>query len=537
MNPICVDVTTAPVTREGVVDFLWPLQRSELIAVRDYFLVSASAYLRSVMVEDKGADVFGKVLLAAYLGELLTLYKAQALIRRFRSLGREPQFPDNSRIMAPLACGEPLAAPGAVSMLQEGAARPSTLHRLARNVKNFLMPDVIVRRPMAAVDVDSDIVTVAFGEMILQHAVAIQDKVRFVRFDEWFYPLGANDGRNHGSAPKPALVSALADISAAAYRVGGEPFEAPVARHLRGWIERAGLLADRYIGRVLSQTRKVPRRLWRGTGGHLYGRLLSYACHEVGGTVTGHDHAHGQGMFASFSDTVLEYPGCDRFMVWTKMQQRMSLASLRHDLILQDAAPVIEVVPGTFRPKIQSARAAQTKRNKPVRRIMYVGTDYGDESGPLTPLIPGLVLLDWEVRLVSRLIDWGYEVMIKPHPEVKLKTAHVFSRFGATVVGGRFEDVYAESDLVIFGQPNATSFFGILGTDHPIVVADTAVHVWQPEALEMLKRRCGFARCVYGPDNRLEMNWDEVRVAIEIAPMLSDDTLYKSYLDTGAMAA
>lgn len=537
MNSISVDVTRAAVSRDGITDFLWPLQRGELLAVRDHFLVNASAYLRSAMAQDQAADVFGKVLLASYLGELLMLYKAQALVRRFRSLGREPQFPDNSRVMAPLTRGEAPARPAAIAILRNGTVRPPALHRLARNAKNFLLPDVIVRRPMSAIDVNSDIVTIAVGEMILQHAAAVKDKVRFVRFDEWFYPLDGTDDRDHGKSPGTGLVSALAEISAAAFKVGSEQFDKPVAQHLCGWIEQAALLADRYLGRVLSRSKKVPRRLWRGTGGHLYGRLLSYACHQIGGTVTGHDHAHGQGMFISFSDTVLEHPGCDRFMVWTKMQQRMSLASLRHDLVLQDSAPVIEVVPGTFQPKIEVRRAAETPRDKPMRRIMYVGTDYADEFGPLTPLVPGMVLLDWEVRLVSRLIGWGYEVLVKPHPEAQLKTAHVFTGFGARVIGGRFEDVFAEADLVIFGQPNATSFFSIMGTGHPVVVADTAVHMWQPEALEMLKRRCGYTRCVYSSENRLEINWDELRAAIEIAPTLSDKSLYKSYFENGAMAA
>jgi hypothetical protein len=486
------------------------------------------------MAQNRDADLFGMCLFAAYLGELLALYKAQAIVRRLRAMGRDPVFPRGSRIMAPLARGDALGASPTIAMLRKGYARPTKLRRFVRNARDFLLSTDVPRRPISALDTNADIVTVAIGEMILQHAAAIEDDVYFVRLDDWFSPLNSTDEARFDVTPNNDLVASLIEISAEAFNAGGEPLEPQIAGYLREWIEQAGFLADRYVSRLVADPKVIPRRLWRGTGGHLFGRLLSYACHQVGGTVTGHDHAHGQGMFASISDIILEHPGCDTFMVWSKTQQRMSLSSLRPDFTLQERPPVIAVVPGKFRPKIDAPRSTVRSELSPIRRIMYVGTLYNDEFGPLTPLIPDLVLIDWEVRLISHLIGWGYEVLVKPHPESRVQSVHLFSELGARVIVGRFEEVYTESDLAIFGQPNATSFFSILGTGHPVVVADTGLHMWQPEALEMLKRRCGFVASTYTPENRLDTDWDKLRTAIDAAPKLSDSSLSQSYFNNGA---
>jgi hypothetical protein len=76
---------------------------------------------------------------------------------------------------------------------------------------------------------------------------------------------------------------------------------------------------------------------------------------------------------------------------------------------------------------------------------------------------------------------------------------------------------------------NASSFYGLLSTDHPCVVADTGLHRLQPEAFEMLQRRCGYVRCLQDENNRLQLDWDALRSAIEEAPSLRDAGLYRTY--------
>jgi hypothetical protein len=55
-----------------------------------------------------------------------------------------------------------------------------------------------------------------------------------------------------------------------------------------------------------------------------------------------------------------------------------------------------------------------------------------------TPLIPDVVLVDWEARLVARLLAWGYEVMVKPHPESRVQSGRALSALGAQLIDGRF---------------------------------------------------------------------------------------------------
>ena len=514
-------------TREGLRNYFWPLDRKEVIAVRDHFLKGGTAYLRAQMGHERAAEVFALNLFAAFLVEVLSVYRAKAAVRRLSSHGRMIDAAPRSRLISAFQRGQTPESSRSIDLLRGLNPQP-WWHRSLRVLKDRIPRDGIATRAMSAIDPHSTIVTIASGEMIRQHASGIEEPVRFVRFIEWFGKLNQQDRPGFGGPAPVGLVEALLELSEAAFTAGNEKMDRPAAQYLRDWIEAAVTLADCHLTRLMAQPRLVPRRLWRGTGGHLYGRILSHACCELGGEVTGHDHAQGQGFSASAKDTIVEYPGCDRFMVWTETQRQMSLRNLRLDLLLQEKVPDICVVPGQFRPKLPTSLARTGL--KTVRTIMYVGMLYSGETVHVTPLIPDVVLIDWEARLIGKLIDWGYEVLIKPHPELQMPMPRdYFEALGARILDDYFEDVYDQADLIILSQVNSTAFFGIIGTDYPVVIADTGMHKWQAEALEMLSGRCAMVVCKSGPDNRLQMDWDQLKLAIETAPKLNDRSFYQSF--------
>jgi hypothetical protein len=325
----------------------------------------------------------------------------------------------------------------------------------------------------------------------------------------------------------------LVDSVTAAFGAGNEPLLDGSRDHLRRRFEQTAKLADRFVGRVLSRRGQIPRRLWRGTGGHVMSRLLSLACQQEGGEVTGHDHAHGQGLWSSLSDTIIELPFCDRFMVWSERQRELALRNFRPEYCLL-SKPSIETMPMpqdvAADTQAVTVERSSTRRdpNQPIS-LMYVGTLYTDDFVGFSPLHPAPVLLDWEVRLFDGLKRRGYRVTVKPHPENTYDMSHIFRGMGLEVATGRFEDVCRQADVLLFAQSNSSSFFHALSTNMPIVLPNLDLNPWQPEVLEAIKARCTFGKTFSDHNNRLQTDWQNLAAAIARAPSLTGNRFYSMF--------
>lgn len=522
------DVGSLALGEAGVHDFYWPVDRREVIDMRDAYLKQVVPLLRSDARTDPQARLIG--LLANFLGEVLSTYQAQALIRRSANDGRAARFCENSRVSSALAANRMPDDPPVLMQMRRGLPSDAAWRQGAKALRDRWQRKSI-RYPFRTALVSSqEIVTVAMGEMIAQHARAV-GPVNYLPLSTWFAPLQASDVDSYCGAPRNELIDSVIDCVRAGFAAGNEPLLDPSAAYLRAWLTEAITLCDRYMGRLLKQPRRIPRNLWRGTGGIFWSRLLSLACHETGGHVTGHDHSHGQGPWQSYSDSVLELPYCDRFMVWTEQQRIAALANFDSNMLPHDEIPEIVAIPGVFEPKPIQPWMPRTIRDTAKKTVMYVGTLYPDDFVPFTPLIPGPVLADWEARLITTLHTHGFEVLVKPHPESANQPDRAsFERLGAKLVDGRFEEVCGRADVVLFGQANSTPFFAALSTRIPIVLPNAPLNPWQPDALALAKKRCAFAQTHWNDtDNRLSTDIDSLLAAIDLAPSLSDDGFYETY--------
>ena len=515
----------------GVDNFFWPLNRNEVLAVRDTFLVDYDALIKQEAKSNNQAVVLS--MMVTIVGEVLSTYRAQALKRSFSEAGLEPVTTPGGRYLGPMFEGRMPEASPILQRLQRGLAHAPMWRRFARHIRALIVQGPISFSSISRMDMHSDIVTVAMGEMIVQHAKAIDNRVRYCRFEEWFYPLGPNEGADYGGIPTNALLDNVMDVVAKAFAVGNESLDNVSAGYLRNFIREIATLGDRYMARLLAMPDRIPRHLWRGTGGLVFSRMLGHACRELGGHVTGHDHSHGEGAWSTYVETVIEYPFCDRFMVWTPAQKEMASRNLRSELIFPGEEPEIEVVPGDFRPKIpaQDMPGKQSREHglQPLT-IMYVGTLYSDDVIPFTPLVPDIVLVDWEARLFEKLKEWGYDIIYKPHPESLGKWPKGFlQEFNVNIVTEPFEAVYEQADVILFGQSNCTPFFGAVPVKCAITVADTGLHEWQPEALELLKKRCGYVSSHYDENNRLQMNWEDLHDQIKLSNSLRDTGFSRAF--------
>lgn len=512
----------------GMDGFYWPLAREEIITARDRFLNDLVPFLRTEAVSNRSAQVLS-LLLPHILGEVLSTFQSQALIRRSRRDGRTPVFSPNARLSNALLVGQIPDLLPTVSLLRRGISPDTAWKPLARAARSALRRDAVGDALILNSDLRNDVITIATGEMILQHAKAVGG-VKHLQLGNWFAaPPPAGPG--YAGQTVTTFIDTVLDIVRCAFAAGGEPLEDASSRYLRFWIAEGITLASSYLGQLLASPRRVPLRLWRGTGGLVWSRLLSFACQELGGEVTGHDHSHGQGAWASYSDSIIELPFCDRFMVWSQVQQAMAKRNLRVELCLPGRIPEILPVPGEFRPKIPAVSNRKYGAERAGRRkAMYVGTLYVDDFVPFTPLHPAPVLVDWEVRFFRELARLDYDVLFKPHPESRNRIPPAtIEKLGVQLINGRFEEVYDQADVLLFGQTNSSTFFGALGTDKSIVLANESLNPWQPEAQNMAEERCVFADTRWGLENRLQTNWKHLKQGLDAAASMRDESFYREF--------
>ena len=146
-------------------------------------------------------------------------------------------------------------------------------------------------------------------------------------------------------------------------------------------------LTDKYIGSLLSKPRK-PLILWRGTGGLVWSRILSFCVKEQGGYVVGHDHSHGQGAWKSNSHQIIEYPFCDKFIVWTHSQRKFAIENISSNLNFGYNSPEVCVVPRLEKTFSKKRIITRSKReNVKKTRVMYVSTVYSIDKVTFLPIL------------------------------------------------------------------------------------------------------------------------------------------------------
>ena len=534
------------VDETGVGGFVWPIAREEILAVGDAFLPPlVAAARRSSDGNDESAELLS-IVLAVFLSETIGLYQAYALCRRLRNLRHTMIPPAKSRLLPALAAGSAPPPPPLFEGLRRGLPQSrrrglASLYRASTN----LQWNGLSLRLLGHFDRDQDVAAIQRLPLIRQHARAVAEFVRFVHPSEWFHSL---DGHSRDDAPAASNADTIEGALTAArigFAAGNEEAPDYLIEYLRDWLVRVMALTGDHLSAILRQPARVPHLLWTGSGSGIWSRILRHATRRLGGTVTGHDHGNGEGYLESGVPTLAEFESCDTFVTFTPTRARALAKGVRDDLLTQPEVPSIISVPSEFRdssPFQQSNRRGKRSRARGrspvIRRVMYPTLYYsGDLVHPMFPLLPDIVEVDWQARLISHLRDWGYEVILKPHPGTHTSSAQVLGdRLGATTLTERFENVMDLADVLLFDYPRTTTFGTALASNSPVVLIDWEQEPFTSDAREKLQRRCRFVRAWFDEQNRLQTDWADLRNGIEESVELTDRAFFDSYLVFGGAA-
>jgi len=148
-------------------------------------------------------------------------------------------------------------------------------------------------------------------------------------------------------------------------------------------------------------------------------------------------------------------------------------------------------------------------------KIMYVMTCYCQGEIHDDRLLSDVVLIDWQLRLLSYLSKLGYEIYVKPHPESLIDVPEFFKdSIGVKVLTKKFEKVYKKADILLFDNPFTTTFGFALKTKKPLIFIDFFMIDLHLKERELLEKRCYAIKGKFLIDNRVEIDWEDLDLGL-----------------------
>ncbi|RME32379.1 MAG: hypothetical protein D6786_10740 [Gammaproteobacteria bacterium] len=534
-----LDISRLVIGPKGIDPFYAPFSPGDLGRFREALLSRVFAALADSPSRRREEVELALVLILEFLREVLALYYSGTLVRRARADGVvHISVPPGCTMLAAVSTGgvpDPRQR-RTWQLLARGIPDP-IWRRPLRLARNLLLRDEFSRRPLPAIDLQHDIVTPAVSPLIRRHARSLAERVCLVPARSWFPPLPDPVLENAGEqALGSGITETLLEAVSKAYRDAGESLPTPEKAYLGRWLEVVSGLCRAYLDRLLDAPQRIPGRLWTGTGGIIWMRLLRLACRRLGGEITGHEHGTASPA-ESISIGLWEFEFCDRFVTFTPEMAQRYRQPHHHRYRVFDPAPAITDIltleGGSDRSENTPARL-EVPRSRP-RRVMYVNTIYFGDAPGFTPAFPDPVWVDWQARLMTRLKMAGYEVLLKPHPECRLRPAPAFEALADGVLYERMEQVQEQADLFLFDWVQTTTLVQALATDIPIVVIDFGFTSFEPEAEALFRRRCAVVRGWVDDAGRAQVDEHELLQALEAAiPKAGDRAFFHHY--QGGMA-
>ncbi|WP_430475966.1 hypothetical protein ACQ0MK_10495 [Thalassospira lucentensis] len=520
MNNIAnYDISTMVLRPDGVEGFYWPIRNDELVILRDHFLQGLTEFVHGNSLSQEEKEMV--ICFFSIVGEVSKVWKTQTLIRRAESDGKTPVFPSVAAFSNALNCGQKFHSNSVHQLLVKGLPEQPEWKQWLRCFRSMWKREPLPQSCLSFVDLKQDTVSIATGQTIRLHAEKTDEPVKYLPLRYWFSPLTAQE-LNFDNARYKDIAESIVNIASKSFEETGEALSETGRDYLLWWLCQVYAYGQGYLNRISRKPDTIPLKLWRGTGGLFWGRLLSIATRRAGGTVTGHDHSHGQGAWKSSSDSLVEYPFCDEFYVHTDLQVEMSKRNLREEYcfpvvpVLKSLAPSVSVNKGynKYTKRNPSPRKVLSEIKHP--KIMYVATLYNPEMVNFSPLVPMQIMVDWEARLFAKFVSWGWRVIYKPHPESSIMPSNVLWEHPMiTLENRRFESVCNDCDMLWFAQSNSSSFLHALYSDKPITIANTDHNPWHEEAKNLVEKRCVLASIDMDESGRFMTDWHRLRQEIE----------------------
>jgi hypothetical protein len=515
-----LDAKALRVTRDGVESYYWPVRHED---IRNAAVAIVDAYRSVLSVPGTMLDEDTRLACAAttvlYM-DLLAIFAARLLATRCERDGRDVVMP---KAGAPewrsAFLGEPLGGIRQFKILPYGVRRPPSWRRFIRPLGDIGRPQFYRRCPIEFASMTDDIISVSPSPLTQKYANKMGVRQTFTPLYEWFYPASPDELRRDPLKPmsvdiRDRLVGAL---EKAFHSLGAGPARVPVGT-IEALFDDSTSWVRFYLRRIERNPKRLPKRLWRGSSGIPWARMLGDAVLAHGGHVVSFDHAYG----ANYSETTIipfsELQATDVFVTYTKAHADL-YRRVGPKLLIGTSMPDIEYIGETA----AVSHILPTASVREVKNLLYVPSHLSDSRMAAIPHMPPAMAFDWQARLLAMLQDMGLKVSQKPHPDSILPTSSVFEReLGVPKLSQRFEEIMNDYDIVLFDFAPQTCFGVTLRSDVPMVLIDFGGTTYRPELKAMLERRCAVVPGWFDENNRAQVDRQALADAIQRARFLRD---------------
>jgi hypothetical protein len=274
----------------------------------------------------------------------------------------------------------------------------------------------------------------------------------------------------------------------------------------------------------MRRLKKLPDKLWSGSGGYYPARAVGIEVRRRGGHVTRFAHGWFSGMAGVTEGIVFsELSVSDRYVVETPTGAQ----NLRH---ASKTSTGVEITGHTGASVLTNFALERPARVSDQPQVVYAPTILRGQRQFLPPILPDVIYLDWQLRLVEALQKLPVNLMCKPHPEGLLRGhPHPLAEIAPTSTQP-FEAHIAWADRFLFDYGQSTTFAEALCTDRPIIFIDMGNPIFNAPVKNMITRRCYVITARFDDRNRPQIDSDQLAEALCGGPELVDPSEFRTLL-------
>ncbi len=230
--------------------------------------------------------------------------------------------------------------------------------------------------------------------------------------------------------------------------------------------------------------------VWLGSAGYYPARLVAIHSKIRGVKTVSFDHGGSTFMTKYPSFCYLVNLSVINKYVLPNQQARNSFFRINNDYFRQKM-DMAEIAVGHGDPYYQSVNRNGLQTPKKLIQALYCLTVLRGTIQNQPTLLPDLVALDLQFRLISWMKEADISVKIKPHPGTNLSglSSHPLSK-AAEVLTMPFEDIMSATQFFVFDYAQSTTFWAALCTDKPVILIDAKITEFDEEMKKLLQERC-----------------------------------------------
>ncbi|MDK1022137.1 MAG: hypothetical protein QGD90_10925 [Candidatus Hydrogenedentes bacterium] len=269
---------------------------------------------------------------------------------------------------------------------------------------------------------------------------------------------------------------------------------------------------------ALRSVRRLPERVWSGTGSQYSSRCMGLEVLRRGGEVVRFCHGGTYGLMRPYGQIAnLELSVSSELVASSEAQADLIRRSGDLDYVASYRSTRITATDGepTIGDFVETLPRRPRARRAKVVYVLAVLAPYG--AAPAAKIANNILYLDFNYHVLEALRSLPIDVVAKPHPGgVFGGRRHPLSD-GDVPGDTPFERVVADADVIVMDQAHSTAFWQMMSTDRGIVYIDCGITRFDPKIWPDVERRCQVIRAYYDDANRFRIDREELADAIATA--------------------